>query len=439
MEGNLMSVATNGRSGRRAFGFAAVVASVALVIAACGGSGGGGSSSSAAPTTSAAPTSSAAPSPLGEPIKVMTVTDLVSAGPIYPNIEYTAKAYEQWINANGGVAGRPLAVTVCDSQGTADGSTACARKAVDEKMVAIIGSFNFAPDAMVDVLEPAGIAYFGACCMLGTKEFQSKLAFPLGSHQMYGVGFVKKAQEQGCKKSHAVIIQGAEGFFGVLQAAAANLKYDGLDAEFTVLPATAQDYSPQVAEALAGGTDCVLMVVSETPFVSWMTPWAAAASTATLYGPQGNLDAVSIAGHPDPKALDGSIVVGAYPDLSSPAWDNYRGALEASGADPAQDYNSLGGLGTWTAYMGFTQIAENMSDPVDAANFAKAASTALVNLPGMIPDVSFTDDFSEALGGAFTRMFNTSVVYSTIKDGKITPLGGCEDFDNVGPILLSAE
>jgi ABC-type branched-subunit amino acid transport system substrate-binding protein len=369
----------------------------------------------------------------------MTVTDLNSPGPIYPNIEYTALAYQDWINKNGGINGRPLQVDVCDSQGTADGSTACARKAVEDGVVAVIGSFNFNPDALVEILEPAGIAYFGACCMLGAKEFQSKLAFPLGSHQMYGVGFVKKAQELGCKKSHAVIIEGAEGFFGVLQAAAANLKYAGLDGEFTLLPGTPGDFSAQVAAATAGGTDCVLMVVSETPFVAWMPAWEASGTTAKLFGPQGNLSAVSIAGASDPTKLDGSIVVGAYPDLSCPAWDNYRASLTATNADPAQDYNSLGGLGTWTAYMGFTQVASNVSGTLDAKSFAAAASTALVNLPGMIPDVNFTQDFSAALGGAFTRMFNTSVVYSTIKDGKITPLGGCEDFDNVGPILLSAE
>ncbi len=364
----------------------------------------------------------------------MTVTDLNSQGPTYPNIEYTAKAYEKWINENGGINGRPLQAIVCDSVGTADGSTACARQAVEEKVVAVIGSFNFAPDALIEVLEPAGIAYFGACCMLGAKEFQSKIAFPLGSHQMYGVGFVKKGLEEGCTKMHAVIIQGAESFFGVLQLAAERLNgADKLDKEFTVLPATAQDYAPQVAEALKGGTDCVLMVVSEGPFLAFMPAWEQAAPTAKLFGPQGNLSSKVVAQSPD--AVEGAYVVGAYPDLSCPAWDNYRAALTASNAPTSEDYNSLGGLGTWTAYMAFSQITGAMTDEVNAANFLKATETAVVNLPGMIPDVNFAETFEEALGGAFTRMFNTSVVYSQVKGGVIAPLGGCEDFDNVGPII----
>jgi ABC-type branched-subunit amino acid transport system substrate-binding protein len=52
----------------------------------------------------------------------MTITDINSAGAVYPNIHYTATAAEDWINSNGGVAGRPIQVINCDSQGTADGA-----------------------------------------------------------------------------------------------------------------------------------------------------------------------------------------------------------------------------------------------------------------------------------------------------------------------------
>ena len=424
------------RRGRRSWRVAAVAAAAALVLAACGGSGGSSdTTSSASPTggeTTSATTAPPSPEPTGEPIKTMTITDLNSQGPVYPNIEFTTQAYQEWINANGGINGRPLEAVVCDGQGTADGSGACARQAVEDGVVAVVGSFTFAPDAIVDVLEPAGVAYFGACCMLGAKEFQSKLAFPLGSHQMYGVGFVKKGLEEGCTKMHAVIIQGAESFFGVLQLAAERLGgADKLDQEFTVLPATSQDYAPQVAEALAGGTDCVLMVVSETPFLAWMPAWEQAAPTAKLFGPQGNLSSKVVA--QSPEATEGAYVVGAFPDLSCPAWDDYRAALQAINAPATEDYNSLGGLGTWTAYMAFTQIAESMTDEVNAANFAKAASTAVVNLPGMIPDVNFQEEFTGF--PAFLRMFNTSVVYSQVQNGVIAPLGACDEFDLVGPIV----
>ncbi|MCX6422894.1 MAG: ABC transporter substrate-binding protein [Actinobacteria bacterium] len=431
----------NGTESRRRRGIwltAAVAASAALVLAACGSSGGGSSSTSAAPAPTSseapAPTTSSAPAPVGDPVKVMTIADINSQGSVFPMIHYTATAAQDYINKNGGVGTRPIQVINCDAQGTAEGVANCTRQAVQEKVVAVVGSFDFFPDASIDILEPAGIAYFGACCMLGTNEFQSKIAFPLGSHQMYGVGFIKKAQEIGCKKAHAVIIQGAEGFFGVLQAAATNIGFTALDPEFTVLPATATDYAPQVAESIKGGTDCILGVVTETSWLAFMPAWnAAAPQGVTIFGPQGNLDSKVLVGNE--ATLEGSIIVGAYPDISCPAWDSFRQALTDTQAPTTEDYNSLGGLGTWTAYMAFKQLGDKVGVGIDAATFLKASPTAIINLPGMIPDVNFAEDFSEALGGAFTRMFNTSVVYSTIKGGAIEPLGACDAFDNVGPII----
>ena len=335
----------NGTESRRRRGIwltAAVAASAALVLAACGSSGGGSSSSTApapAPTSSdaPAPTTSAAPAPVGDPVKVMAIADINSQGSVFPMIHYTSTAAQDYINKNGGVGTRPIQVINCDAQGTAEGVANCARQAVQEKVVAVVGSFDFFPDASIDVLEPAGIAYFGACCMLGTNEFQSKDAFPLGSHQMYGVGFIKKAQEIGCKKAHAVIIQGAEGFFGVLQAAAANIDFTALDPEFTVLPSVATDYAPQVAEALKGGTDCILGVVTETSWLAWMPAWnAAAPQGVTVFGPQGNLDSKVLVGNAE--TLEGAIIAGAYPDISCPAWDSFRQALTDTQAESGSGY-----------------------------------------------------------------------------------------------------
>ena len=240
-------------------------------------------------------------------------------------------------------------------------------EAVSEGVTAVVGSFNFSPDAMIEVLEPAGIAYFGECCALGAKENTSKAAFPFGSIQMYGVGEVKKAVEDGCKKIKGLIIEGAESFWPPMLEAAKRLgAEDKLDPEYVTQPGTVQDQSAQVAQLLEGGTDCVVSVTSETPLTAFMVAWDAAQPTAKFYGPQGNLNKISAKGHEE--ILEGSTVVGVYPDLACPAWDDYRASLEAIGADPAQDYNSLGGLGTWAAYMGFDQVAESLGDtPVDAA------------------------------------------------------------------------
>ncbi|MDE0498140.1 MAG: hypothetical protein OXH86_12390 [Acidimicrobiaceae bacterium] len=109
--------AVHRHSGRRAWRtVAALLAAFALIGAACGSDDGDDDAAEApaateaapAPTTEAAPAPTTEAAPSGEPIKVMTVTTLNAAGPTYHNIANTANAYADYINARGGIAGRPL-------------------------------------------------------------------------------------------------------------------------------------------------------------------------------------------------------------------------------------------------------------------------------------------------------------------------------------------
>ena len=79
----------------------------------------------------------------------MTVTTLNAAGPTYENIANTANLYADYINERGGIAGRPLEVTVCDEQFDPAVATTCARQAVEEDMVSIVGSFTFFAESIV--------------------------------------------------------------------------------------------------------------------------------------------------------------------------------------------------------------------------------------------------------------------------------------------------
>jgi len=96
------------------------------------------SSSATSSASSSGTSSSPASTPTGTPIKTMTITSLNSQGPVYPNIAITAKAYEKWINAHGGIAGHPLQVTVCDEHGKPTDAAACARQAAADQSVAVV-------------------------------------------------------------------------------------------------------------------------------------------------------------------------------------------------------------------------------------------------------------------------------------------------------------
>ena len=415
-----------------------LLATAGLLTAACG-SDKKNTASSSAPTTAAAtattggaasPGTTGGKAPTGTPIKVMTVTTLNAAGPTYANIANTANAYAKYINARGGIAGHPLEVTVCDEQFDPAVAATCARKAVADGDVSIVGSFTYFAESIVPVISASSITWFGACCPITPAELTSPYSFNIGNQPMYAVGAVKKAVADGCKKINAVIIDGAQIFIPPMENA-----MKALGQKFgteIILPPTAQDYSAEVAQATTNA-DCVISIISETPFITWNTAWAQSGTKLRQYGPQGNLNQISAKGNE--KATDGNIIVGMYPDISTPPWADYRKALEESGLDTTKlDYNSLGGMGTWAAFTGFTQIVQTIKGDITAKSFYEAANTTTkLDLNGMVPVLDFTKEWTNGLKG-YNRLFNRSVVYSKLVNGKVVPL--TTDFEDVGNLAI---
>jgi ABC-type branched-subunit amino acid transport system substrate-binding protein len=403
------------------------LAACALVFAACGSS----SSSSSSESSSSEESSSGGGEETvkGEPIVTWTYADINTEGPQFLNIKETERVYQEWINTHGGIAGRPLEAHFCDAHGTPTAAAACAREATAGGAVAVVGNFTFTGDAIVPILEKSNTALFGNCCALSPTELTSKISFPMGNQPLYGAGLVKRAVADGCKHMVGVIVEGAEAFEPLMENAA---KAEGTKIEkFVNLPGTAQDYSPQVAEATSGETDCLVMIVAETPYIAWMPAFAQSGSEAKMYGPQGNFNENAVKGFEE--VVEGDVDAGMYPDLSTEAWTEYREALAKFEADPAQDYNSLGGMGTWAAYEGFKQVVESMSGKVDNETFLKAAATAKIDLPGMVPPENFAENWGKTGGPeGFERLVNRCVVFSEFKEGKLVPAS--TEFEDVSEI-----
>ena len=84
-----------------------------------------------------------------------------------------------------------------------------------------------------------------------------------------------------------------------------------------ITPTIAQDYSAEVAQATSG-VDCMVVVMSETPFLTWNTALQQADTTVKQYGNQGNLNAISAKGAEE--VTNGNIISGMYPDISTEPW-----------------------------------------------------------------------------------------------------------------------
>ena len=174
MNSEKVSIVAKGRRRKMKtlIGFAVVGS---MFLAACGGS-----SSSSDETDAPADTTEEVVQPTGEPLKVMVLTPINSPISSYPNIAKAAEIYQQWVNDRGGIAGRPLEVTICDDKADPNESAACGRKAVANKDIAIVGSFTLDVSSLMPILEANSIPWFGACCPVSATEFSSPMSFVMG-------------------------------------------------------------------------------------------------------------------------------------------------------------------------------------------------------------------------------------------------------------------
>ena len=367
------------------------VVGLALVAAACGGDDDDDASdtttnasvSAAAPAPSAtgstadqsqgsAEPSSNAPdgsvaAPTGDPIITMTIASVNYNGPTYENGLITAKAYEQFINSHGGINGRPLQALTCDEQGVATGSTACAREAVDKGAIAVVGVPDVLRWSRRGGHQPGEHLVLRHVLLVRPERVQRSNGFrvqldPISS----GASILIKAAEDGCTNmvSLSIDIPTADDSFAGAKAILESTGYDG-ELKLVKLPPTSQDYSAEVALATEDNPDCLLMIVPENQVAALLPAFFNTGSEARLYGSQGNFNPVSVKGFEDRPQVKEATIFGLYADLKSDAYADFRQALDEFDGDTKDyDYNSLAGLGTWTAFEGFKQVVESMDGPM---------------------------------------------------------------------------
>jgi hypothetical protein len=291
-------------------------------------------------------------------------------------------------------------------------------------MVANIGGFTIDASRSIPIYEDAKIAWFGVCCPIVDQENKSPVSFPLGFVGGFPAAAAIKMNQDGCKK--VVDFGGELPVAEVFNKLFANgWKSAGRTDPITVvkLPLAPGDYSSQAAQ-IPADADCVHGNIGEANWPSVLTAMKKQGKTPRYYGPQGNLDAKVAKDYPD--ETDGAVVMGVYPDISSDVFKDYRDALDKYKGSKDIDWNSLGGLGTWTAYVAFTDIISHMTGDITGPNFLAAAQkTTALDTKGILPTIDLTKEWTGG-GGQFPRIVNRVIYMDQIKKGVLTPIPGAK-------------
>jgi branched-chain amino acid transport system substrate-binding protein len=163
---------------------AAGLSVLALTAAACSSSSSGSSSAGTA-ASSSAPASALGASAASSSAKPLSIfffdEEGASAAASSPESFQAAEAAVDYVNDNlGGIKGRPLKLTHCETLGTPDSAINCANQAVDAKPDVVIKGVDVAGGSAVPIVTGAGLPY--VTLNAGSPdEVDHKLAFSLSS------------------------------------------------------------------------------------------------------------------------------------------------------------------------------------------------------------------------------------------------------------------
>lgn len=376
------------------------------------------------------------------PLKVMTWAPQGTKATNMPGMPAMARAYARWVNAEGGIDGRRLQVLTCNDHNDTVRAARCANRAVEEDVIAVVGSYSQHGRSFMSTLERWGIPYIGGYGV-AHQEFTSPLSYPVnGGVPALIAGNGRQLAAGDC--SHVSLVR-PDTIAGdqLPRLINAGLEGSGTGPVTDVrAPEDASAYSRQARRALEGADasggaqgqaegggeasgPCVTAVLggrTDTFFDAFrrLREDSPRVRTASVLGSVRQSLVDRSGGRSSP--LEGAYATGWYPSADDARWNRMKGVIErhAFGDNRVQD-SDPGVQTTWVAYTVLRHVLESLDG--EAAT-AKSVRLALdrgepVGTGGLTPKLNWGYDNMLAARD-FPRLVNAMVTYQRVRDGKLT-------------------
>ncbi|QOV37620.1 ABC transporter substrate-binding protein [Streptomyces ferrugineus] len=379
-------------------------------------------------------------------ITVMTWAPQDTKATNKPGMPALAQAYARWVNAQGGIGGRKLKVLTCNERNDSVAAARCADRAIDEDVVAVVGSYSQYGDTFLPSLEGAGIPYIGGYGVTNA-EFTSPLSYPVNGGQPTLLAGLGRELARDCGPVALVrpdSIAGDElppllnsGLKAGRHSEAADQLADDDATEYQRQSVRALDYSttnpsdagcvvPALGDRTSTFMDSFRRARAEYPDVR----------TAAVLG---SVDQTVINSTGGASTYDGSYITGWYPVASDPRWDPMKKVIsEHAFGDNRIDPADAGVQTTWIAYTVFKKVVESLGDgEVSAGTVRSALNNGLkVSTGGLTPALRWK--FQDVLASVgYPRLVNRAVSLQVVRDGRL--VAARKGFIDVTKTLESAE
>ncbi|NKQ26017.1 ABC transporter substrate-binding protein [Streptomyces galbus] len=360
-------------------------------------------------------------------ITVMTWAPEDTSATNKPGMPAFARAYARWVNAQGGLGGRSLKVLTCNDRNDSVGAAKCARRAVKEGAVAVVGSYSQYSDSFFPTLQGAGIPYIGGYGVTNA-EFTSPLSYPVNGGQPALLAGLGRELSGVC--GHIALVRPDTIAGDALPSLLDSGLHAGGHAAATDQPAAedATEYSAQARQALAeaargGGKGCVVPALGDRTS-TFMDSFrrdgdASSVRTATVLGSvdQTVIDATGGASGP----YEGAYVTGWYPVAGDPRWNGMKKIInDEAFTDNRIDADDTGVQTTYIAYTVFKKVVESLgTGRVTADTVRSALDDGLrIETGGLTPALRW--QFADRLGSVgLPRLVNADVSLQVVREGRL--------------------
>ena len=387
---------------------AASAVALLLGLAACGGS-------DSSEESSDGPTQDSTVEFTGDPVKVMTLTAYDTDTLNVKAVLDIAQGAVVQINNDGGLNGHELELVTCNEGADPNKAADCARQAVDEGVAAMVGGFTANGDAIMPILEEAGIPWF-APPGISSAELSSELSYPITSGVLGLAGLGKLAAQDGCKKVASVNYDlPSAGQIG--QLVDLGLASEGLPASDLIkVPPTTTDFSAIAQEA--SEYDCAVVGTPPQPFLGIAAAGKSLGSETRFYVVPGGLtSAVTESGG---DTVEGTVTLSNFPAEEDPIWDQAKDVVGDLEDDENGGWSALYLQNTWVGYRTFVSLVKNNEDLSAAGIRATLDATTAVDTDGFAPPFSFAEDFPAP---GLNRVFNYQELTYRVEGGKLVQDG----------------
>ena len=352
-----------------------------------------------------------------EPIEIVSMLELGSEVYSNPQTGVAARAAVKAINAAGGINGRHLKLTICDSKNDPNRAQKCARDAVAGKAVAAVASANPWGDTFLPILEEADLPYL-ANLPVSAAEYSNPISFPIvGGGASMVPGMAAQLVDAGSKKIHLAYIDSTAGKTAEILAGFALTPRGESLAGSTPVPPNVVDPTPQVAAATSDA-DGVILAQSPQQVPKWLR-------ASELAGVEAKQSVVAWSLLPADieelgKAAEGAYVVSLFPPVTSKKPGIKRFIKEMNAIDKSASKDDLS-LGVWVGMHAFAQVAEGLDEVTRETVLEAWNGLTSLDVYGLLPPgLNLTEEYPMP---GLNRLFNPYVVFNRVKNGALVASG----------------